>query len=102
MDEMWMKPTGGSTGSNSDKRVAYATCAESLTPSARVTQARVPRDLRHSASAGDVAERKQHQFRLSGRQRYLWYPTARTWSPTLVSNVAMRATRRRSIEPART
>ena len=31
-----------------------------------------------TAGAGDVAERWQHQFRLSGLQRYMWYPTART------------------------
>jgi hypothetical protein len=122
MDEIWMKPVAGSTGSTFGTRVAYTTCAESLTPSARdledgiepglgargqglvealATQARVPRDLRHSASAGDVAGRKQHQFGYSGLQGYLWYPTARTWSPTLVPNVGMRATRRRSIGPAR-
>ena len=37
MDEMWMKSVGGSTGSTSGTSVAYATCAESLTPSARAT-----------------------------------------------------------------
>jgi len=64
-----MKPGDGSTGSSSGTQVAYATVGESLTPRARdledgieprlgtrgqglqealATQARVPRDLRHS------------------------------------------------------
>jgi hypothetical protein len=35
MDEIWMKPGDGSTGSPSGTQVAYATFAESLTPRVR-------------------------------------------------------------------
>jgi hypothetical protein len=45
MDEMWMKPACGSTGSTSGTCVAYATCAESLTPNARMGLIRLGRRL---------------------------------------------------------